>query len=86
MIHYTREELEEMDVTELDAIANSRNLLDDFDEEDDQDEHMLVGLILDDQNEQRMAEEDAADKQRAEDDRDPRINRREDQDGSDDYC
>lgn len=86
MIHYTREELEEMDVTELDAIANSRNLLDDFDEEDDQDEHILVGLILDDQQEQQMADEDAADKQRAEDDRDPRINRREDQDGSDDYC
>ncbi|QZE57466.1 hypothetical protein MPK71_gp257 [Erwinia phage pEa_SNUABM_1] len=86
MIHYTRDELEEMDVVELDQIASDRGLLDDFDEEDDQDEHMLVGLILDDQNEQRMAEEDAADKQRAEDDRDPRINRREDQDGSDDYC
>ena len=33
-----------------------------------------------------QAEQDAADKQRAEDDRDPRINRREDQDGSEDYC
>lgn len=86
MYHYTREELEDMDVTELDALANERGLLDDFDEEDDQDEHLLVGLILDDQDAQRMAEEDDADKQRAEDDRDPRINRREDQDGSDDYC
>ena len=35
MIHYTREELEEMDVTELDHIASERGLLDDFDEEDD---------------------------------------------------
>lgn len=86
MIHYTREELEEMDVVQLDEIATERGLLDEFDEEDDQDEHLLVGLILDDQNAQRMADEDAADKQRAEDDRDPRINRRDGQDGSDDYC
>lgn len=86
MIHYTREELEEMDVVQLDEIATERGLLEEFDEEDDQDEHLLVGLILDDQDAQRMADEDAADKQRAEDDRDPRINRRDGQDGSDDYC
>lgn len=86
MIHYTREELEEMDVVQLDEIATERGLLEAFDEEDSYDEHLLVGLILDDQNAQRMADEDAADKQRAEDDRDPRINRRDGQDGSDDYC
>lgn len=86
MIHYTREELEEMDVVQLDEIATGRGLLEAFDEEDSYDEHLLVGLILDDQNAQRMADEDAADKQRAEDDRDPRINRRDGQDGSDDYC
>lgn len=84
MIHYTREELEEMDVVQLDQLANDRGLLDDFDDEDDQDEHILIGIILDDQLDQEQAEQDAADKQRAEDDRDPRINRRDRQDGSDD--
>ncbi|QZE59836.1 hypothetical protein pEaSNUABM39_00256 [Erwinia phage pEa_SNUABM_39] len=113
---YEREDLEQKNCIELHAIAEQRGLLSDFDEEDDIDEHLLIGIILDAQNEdldaeveeceERDAEEycdecggsfeghegldedeqDALDKQRAEDDRDPRINRRDGQDGSDDYC
>lgn len=86
MRHYTREELEAMNCIELDQIANDRQLLDDADEDDDLPDELLIGLILDDQNEQQLEDEEAADKQRAEDDRDPRINRRDGQDGSDDYC
>lgn len=134
---YDREDLELKDCTELHAIAEQRGLLDDFDEEDDIDEHLLIGLILDAQKEDLDAEvaedekrereeedeaepefceecggmigddcrcglddedededdhvldedeQDAIDKQRAEDDRDPRIQRRDGQDGSEDYC
>jgi len=84
MIHYTREELEEMDVVALDNIASERGLLDDFDAEDYYDEHLLICMIVDEQNDRLREEENAKDKQRAEDDRDPRINRRDGQDGSDD--
>lgn len=143
---YEREDLEQKDCTELHAIAEQRGLLADFDDEDDVDEHLLIGLILDAQKEDLDAEvkeceerereedeeaeeefceecggmigddcdcdnededddhcdecgesfdrhegldefeQDAADKQRAEDDRNPLINRRDGQDGSDDYC
>ncbi|AWY08518.1 hypothetical protein HOT49_gp259 [Erwinia phage vB_EamM_Alexandra] len=86
MHHYTREELEAMNCIELDQIANERELLEDKDEDDDLPDELLIGMILDDQNEQQLADEEAEDKQRAEDDRDPRINRRDGQDGSDDYC
>ncbi len=84
MIHYTREELEEMDVVALDNIASERGLLDDFDDEDSYDEHLLICMIVDEQNDRLREEENAKDKQRAEDDRDPQINRRDGQDGSDD--
>lgn len=86
MYHYTREELEEMNCIELDQLANERGLLDDKDDDDDLDNDLLIGMILDDQNDQQLVDEEAEDKQRAEDDRDPRINRRDGQDGSDDYC
>lgn len=84
---YEREELEAMPLDVLYHLAGAKGLLDDLDDDDDApDREVLVGMILDDQNDEEQAEQDAADKQRAEDDRDPRINRREDQDGSDDYC
>lgn len=84
---YEREELENMPLDVLYHLACAKGLLDDLDDDDDApDREVLVGMILDAQNDEEQAEQDAADKQRAEDDRDPRINRREDQDGSDDYC
>ena len=84
---YEREELENMPLDVLYHLACAKGLLDDLDDDDDApDREVLVGMILDAQNDEGQAEQDAADKQRAEDDRDPRINRREDQDGSDDYC
>lgn len=86
MHHYTREELEAMNCIELDQIANDRQLLDEADDDDDLPDDLLIGMILDDQNEQQLDDEEAEDKQRAEDDRDPLINRRDGQDGSDDYC
>ncbi|QZE60169.1 hypothetical protein pEaSNUABM35_00252 [Erwinia phage pEa_SNUABM_35] len=84
---YEREELEDMPLDVLYHLASAKGLLDDLDDDDDApDREVLVGMILDDQNEQQLADEEAEDKQRAEDDRDPLINRRDGQDGSDDYC
>lgn len=84
---YEREELEAMPLDVLYHLASAKGLLEDLDDDDDApDREVLVGMILDAQNEDEQAEQDAADKQRAEDDRDPRINRRDGQDGSDDYC
>lgn len=84
---YEREELEAMPLSDLYHLACAKGLLDDLDDEDDvPDREVLVGMILDAQNADQEAAYDEADKQRAEDDRDPRINRRDGQDGSDDYC
>ncbi|QZE56452.1 hypothetical protein pEaSNUABM23_00253 [Erwinia phage pEa_SNUABM_23] len=84
---YEREELQDMPLDVLYHLACAKGLLDDLDDEDDvPDREVLVGMILDAQSEDEQAEQNAADKQRAEDDRDPRINRRDGQDGSEDYC
>lgn len=48
---YTRDELEHMEFCDLKALAEHRNLLKDFDEDDNMDDLLLVGLILDDQHE-----------------------------------
>ena len=82
---YERDELEAMPLDVLYHLASAKGLLDDLGDDDDApDRDVLVGMILDDQNDEQQAEQDALDKQRAEDDRDPLINRRDGQDGSDD--
>lgn len=84
---YEREELEDMPLDVLYHLASAKGLLDDLDDDDDApDREVLVGMILDAQNEDEQAAQDEADKHQAEDDRDPRINRRDGQDGSEDYC
>lgn len=85
---YEREELEAMPLDVLYHLASAKGLLDDdgSDDDDAPDSEVLVDMILDAQNADQEAADDEADKQRAEDDRDPRINRRDGQDGSDDYC
>ena len=85
---YDYDELSLMPLDALHGLAECRCLLDDDgdDDSDAPDADLLIALIVQDQIDRQEAAEDAADKQRAEDDRDPRINRREDQDGSDDYC
>lgn len=59
MIYHVREDLEDMDCVELEKIANERNLLDEFDDEDYYDEHILIGLIMDSQVDDRLAKEAA---------------------------
>ncbi|EBY9527373.1 hypothetical protein D5P86_00125 [Salmonella enterica subsp. enterica serovar Infantis] len=84
---YEREELVDMPLDVLYHLASAKGLLDDLDDDDDApDREVLVGMILDAQNDDQVEADNEADKQRAEDDRDPRINRRDGQDGSDDYC
>ncbi|ARW58895.1 hypothetical protein HOS33_gp255 [Erwinia phage vB_EamM_Y3] len=89
MYQYDHDELSVMPLDALYGLAESRNLLDDDagdDDSDAPDADQLIALIIQDQIDQQQDEDDAADKQRAEDDRDPLINRRDGQDGSDDYC
>ncbi|QZE58816.1 hypothetical protein pEaSNUABM28_00259 [Erwinia phage pEa_SNUABM_28] len=86
MHHYTREELEEMNCIELDQLANERGLLEDKDDDDDLDNDLLIGMILDDQNDTRVADEMEEDRQQHYRRLDEEQQAREGKDGSDDYC
>lgn len=84
---YEREELEAMPLDVLYNLAGAKGLLDDLTDDDDApDREALTEMILESQSLEQQADEDDAAKRQAEDDRDPRINRRDGQDGSDDYC
>ena len=86
MYQYTREELEDMDIVALDQLANERGLMDEADDDDDFDNNLLIGMILDDQNDTRVADEMEEDRQAHYDRLDAEAASREGKDGSDDYC
>lgn len=82
-----RDQMNAMQLTDLCNEAERLGLLDDLaPEQDAPDREELIDMILDYQNDARVADEMEADRQAHYDRLDEEAAAREDQDGSDDYC
>lgn len=82
---YDRDDLDEMPLDVLYHLASAKGLLDDLDDDDDApDREVLVGMILDAQNEDLESEVEECERREAQEAADDHMRMLNERDGSDD--